>query len=263
MEDNKDQNNESDMPNIKKEIFPQEQKTGEIEVDDDLNAYYNLMATSSKARAKAFKYKIYEHILLEVEDLNFLKARLGIYTEDYLSRLKENLPVFSKIVLKEIEESNYPEVKRKAILNLKEKFENIINEIYFESVSKTSNVRKKNSEKNIDIDSNIIEHPPYDANLFNIKGYKLFKYLVENFVEISKRGDKTQFMSIWHYFNNDLNNNIEFKKHKGLTQETYKELAKFYGVEITNTDKTESYENKHLTILNSHFEAFTSNPSKK
>lgn len=146
--------------------------------------------------------------------------------------------------------------------SLRNTFEVRLNDIYFESVSKASSVQEQISEKSIEINSNKIKHPPYDANLFNIKGYELFKYLVENFVEISKRGDKTQFMSIWHYFNNALNNNIEFEKHKGLTKETFKELAKCYGVEITNTDKTASYENKHLTILNSHFEAFESNFSK-
>ncbi|MDQ7917133.1 hypothetical protein RBU60_06060 [Mesonia sp. MT50] len=295
MKANKDQNNKTAMPSTKTEIFPQEEKTKEeisnlllYSYKDDaygrLQELYDRIKNSdmnmvSDKEAKGLFFEI-ERVTNEAKDyamrtylkeekLNNIVRRIAD-----INKVKNNINCFSKEELDEWIDAfdfelkpEYPqEHKEVKYVERASEISKKIDEACKAATVKTNEAcsnKEKEGKKSSDINNKETKHPLYDANLFNEKGYDFFKYLIENYVKVSKHGDKTRFMNIWHYFNNELNNSIKFEKHKRLTKKAYKELAKHYEIEITNTDKTPSYENKHLPTLNSHFEAFKNNLSNK
>ena len=81
------------------------------------------------ARAEFLKHKVYDHIITELSDLNFLAIQLGKYQAPYIKAIKDNLPKFESIVNTEIEVNNYDKIEVDAILTQKQKAENLVNTV--------------------------------------------------------------------------------------------------------------------------------------
>jgi|25_taG_2_1085351.scaffolds.fasta_scaffold02368_3 hypothetical protein len=164
------------------------------EEDYELNAYRSLLALIKKA--DYFKHKIYECIMLEIENEAFLKLQLGIYKDQLLLELKENLPYFEKVTKKEIKENNYPTVKQKAILNEKAKFEDLI-------LSLTKEI-SNNHQSKTKISSKTTKEETRGPKTYKTK--ELGKYLIMDWNEKGKElfisRIKTKFMDYGKDFEN-------------------------------------------------------------
>lgn len=107
---------------------------------------------------------------------------------------------------------------------------------------KHKQIEVKNSEKRID------NHPKFNPNDWNKRGFELFKYLIDNYYN-DKRKTNTKLICIWFYLN-ELNNG---KYNLNLTKDNYKILIlNSYGVKITNVDKPLNYDRKVFNIIDEH-----------
>lgn len=80
-------------------------------------------------RAGFLKHKVYDHIITELSDLDFLEIQLGKYKAPYIKAINDNLPQFKSIVNAEIEVNKYDKIEVEAILAQKQKAESLVNSI--------------------------------------------------------------------------------------------------------------------------------------
>ena len=97
-------------------------------------------------RAEFLKHKVYDHIITELSDLNFLTIQLGKYQAPFIKAIKDNLPKFESIVNTEIEVNNYDEIEVDAILTQKQKAESLVNSI-LEFSKDNANIFQKTNEE--------------------------------------------------------------------------------------------------------------------
>ncbi|SFD72848.1 hypothetical protein SAMN04489722_11914 [Algibacter lectus] len=112
--------------------------------DENRNAYNNYIRLID--RAGLVKHKVYDHIINELSDLDFLELQLGKYKPIFIKAIKDNLPKFESIVNTEIEDNNYDKIKVDAILNQKQKAESLVNSIVEFSVDNANIFQKTNEE---------------------------------------------------------------------------------------------------------------------
>jgi len=98
----------------------------------------------------------------------------------------------------------------------------------------------------IKLPNSLNNHPTYDPNLFNNKGYELFKYLFDNFY----KGKIRELTNIW-FFLKECNRS---KYVLYATKDVYKEfILKNYKIEIKNFDKScYNYDEKVKPKLGEH-----------
>jgi len=99
----------------------------------------------------------------------------------------------------------------------------------------------------IKLANNLNKHPKYDPNLFNNKGYELFKYLFDNFYTFRKR----ELTNIW-FFLKECDPPSKYVLY--ATKDKYKAfILKNYGIKIKNFDKSQyNYINKVKPKLKEH-----------
>lgn len=130
------------------------------------------------------------------------------------------------------------------LFDLKNDIENHIN-ILFNKNSTSTNEKKQ------------IRHFDNRGKYYNEIGFKLFKYLVENYY-FKGRKTKAKMINIWHFFNNELNNRSKFEQH--ISKVDFIELVKStYKIKISNADKKPEYETEHKPKLNSLLQYFEGN----
>jgi hypothetical protein len=86
---------------------------------------------------------------------------------------------------------------------------------------------------------------------FNKDGFKLFNYLIDNYVDLTKEtGRKKRLSNLWHFMKNDNKKSDIYKFY--FTKNRYKEhILEEYKIKITNTDKSpDKYPKEELPILN-------------
>ena len=99
----------------------------------------------------------------------------------------------------------------------------------------------------------------FDPNQFDENGIKLFNYLVENYIDLSKSsGLRKRLTNVWHFMKHDNLKSDIYKFH--FTKKEYIEyIFKRFKTEITNTDKTHNkYSKTDLPQLKNHVLAFES-----
>ncbi len=200
----------------------------------------------------------YESIIHNLENLSFIKLSLGHYADAYILEIKKRLPQLSDRLDDEIKDKKFHKAKVDTLKRLKHKAEKLVNEKAIEIRAIDEEIKSNDSQETKHLTN--IKHPEYNPNYFNYDGFGLFKYLVENYVFTGKKhGESTRLNYIWHYFHNELYDDLSYIKFKFLTKSEYQKFIKeSYDFEINNTDKKPSYENKHLKILNEHFNNFKS-----
>jgi len=85
---------------------------------------------------------------------------------------------------------------------------------------------------------------------FNKDGFKLFSYLIENYVELTKEtGRKKRLSNVWHFMKNDNEKTDAYKFY--FTKDDYKKyILETYSINIKNTDKSPTkYAEKDLPSL--------------
>ncbi|MDX1772649.1 hypothetical protein [Oceanihabitans sediminis] len=97
--------------------------------DENRNTYDNYLKLID--RAEFLKHKVYDHIITELSDLDFLEIQLGIYKALYIKAIKDHLPHFESIVNTDIEVNNYDKTEVEAILDQKQKAESLVNSIVY------------------------------------------------------------------------------------------------------------------------------------
>ncbi|MBQ0770060.1 MAG: hypothetical protein KBT58_12270 [Bizionia sp.] len=97
-------------------------------------------------RAGFLKHKVYDHIITELSDLDFLEIQLGKYKAPYIKAINDNLPHFESIVNTDIEVNNYDKIEVDAILTQKQKAENLVNSI-LEFSKDNANIFQKTNEE--------------------------------------------------------------------------------------------------------------------
>lgn len=160
------------------------------------------------------------------------KKNKNEFKDDYLDQLKALKSKQSR--------SKYVRVLNEAI--------DEINDFHLQNnkdLSKTTQEDKKNSYPEI-ITDDVLKHPKHHPNLWNIKCYNLFQYLIDNYYS----GKKRQLTNIWFYLKENNNSNFVFK----ATKDEYKDfIREGYGKEIKNFDKAHTkYSEKEKPSMDEH-----------
>lgn len=133
------------------------------------------------------------------------------------------------------------------LFELKNDIENHINILFNENSTSAKSSNEEEEKKHFD---NKGKH-------YNEHGFELFKYLVDNYYFEGKK-TKAKMINIWHFFNNEHNNNSIYKQH--ISKVDFIELVKStYKIEISNADKKPEYETEHKPKLNSLLQYFEGN----
>lgn len=93
--------------------------------DKDLRTYNNYIKQFDP-KGVFGRVEIYKVIIDTLEDFKLLKLSLGIYTDEFILKLKENIKTYENRVLEDIKNNDYSDVKKKAIFNTKQKAEALI-----------------------------------------------------------------------------------------------------------------------------------------
>ena len=178
------------------------------------------------------EFKMNYRIKLKTENWNeyketFYNQRFDAYKDEVFTK--------NQIINFEITETKRLPSENKKYIALKDNYTRLLNEKL-----KTKEDNPQQTKKQFD----------FKPTEFNKDGFKLFSYLIENYVELTKEtGQKKRLSNVWHFMKNDNEKKDAYKFH--FTKDDYKKYIFItYGIKITNTDKSPNkYAEKDLPSL--------------
>lgn len=226
-------------------------------IDDVLNSLnsakkYSIAKNTNKATvtnnkdSNIFKYEINQKINFSIELLQYIYGWMVVESKkELIDVIIRELKSISNYI-NDIDISNT--IIRTHIIKIDKLIYNDDNYEELQGLINSNNFRKSHKSE---------QPPTFDPNEFNDEGFKLFKYLVENYVLSGKdHGKKRRFSNVWHFMRNDNYSKDFYKIH--LTQEDYQSYIKQnYNEVLKNTDKNnDKYNRVDLNQLKDHLKKF-------
>ena len=157
----------------------------------------------------------------------FYNQRINYYKNEGFTK--------NQIINFEITETKRLPSENKKYIALKDNYTRLLNEKL-----KTKEDNPQQTKKQFD----------FKPTEFNKDGFKLFSYLIENYVELTKEtGQKKRLSNVWHFMKNDNEKTDAYKFY--FTKDDYKKyILETYSINIKNTDKSPTkYAEKDLPSL--------------